>query len=339
MSKNLNALLRYQTIDACLRSSKKEKWSWKDLAKACGERLYEVRNIESIPSRRTILGDIKVMRSGDLKYYAPIDWTSKRGYHYTDANFSIYSYGLSELEKEEFNKGVEILNQIVNRLGMDEVKQIISKLSHIINTSKQSKVPVIQFDQWIHEKGYQWLNLIYGCIKEKKALFISYRPFGGHAGFSGIVSPYLLKEYRNRWYLIAKFHNNGLIYHYALDRLRSTQESLQPFSEDSSFDAAKYFNQVIGITIPENGMVEQVQFRATTLQADYIKSKPLHATQVVLSEDDKGAVFQVEVIINYELEANLLSFGERVEVLAPATLREKMSKRIAVMIGLYNDHT
>lgn len=336
MSKNFNALLRYQTIHSSLQSGKKGKWTWQDLASACGDVLYEVRNVESIPSRRTILGDIKVMREGDLGYRAPIEWSKARGYYYTNAGFSIYNYPLSDIERVEFNKGVVILNQIISRLGMNDVKQIISKLSHIINTSKESGVPVIQFDQWIHEKGFHWLNKIYGSIKDEKALLLSYQPFGNRAGFSGVVSPYLLKEYHNRWYVIAKFHNDGRIYHYALDRIRDVSESLQAFRATPSFDSTQYFGQIIGVTIPDGGVVETVRFKATSLQAAYIKSKPLHSTQVVVSEAEDWVFFELKVILNYELEANLLSFGERVVVLAPKSLREKLKKRIGVLNELYS---
>ena len=72
------------------------------------------------------------------------------------------------------------------------------------------------------------------------------------------------------------------------------------------------------------------------LHTPYIRTKPLHKSQIVVEIDEDGnGIFQMEVILNYELEKELLGFGEGIEVLAPKTLVDSIGKRIKAAASLY----
>ncbi|MEG0187151.1 MAG: WYL domain-containing protein, partial [Algoriella sp.] len=71
MATNKIALIRYQTIDKCLQNQFR-KWTLEDLIEKVSEALYEYEGITSGVSKRTIQGDIQVMRSEKLGYNAPI---------------------------------------------------------------------------------------------------------------------------------------------------------------------------------------------------------------------------------------------------------------------------
>ena len=45
--------------------------------------------------------------------------------------------------------------------------------------------------------------------------------------------------------------------------------------------------------------------------------------------EDGSAIFQMEVVLNYELEKDLLGFGEGVKVLSPRILVHNMSRRLS----------
>src|SRR5262245_56086157 len=83
MSVNKLALIRYKTIDECLRN-KLRKWTLEDLIEKVSDTLYDLEGIESGVSRRTIQADIQVMRSDKLGYNAPIVVTEKKYYSYDD---------------------------------------------------------------------------------------------------------------------------------------------------------------------------------------------------------------------------------------------------------------
>ena len=62
-------------------------------------------------------------------------------------------------------------------------------------------------------------------------------------------------------------------------------------------------------------------------------TKPLHPSQRELDPD--GCVVEIEVFINRELESLILSYGDQVEVLAPASLRGKMKERFRNVLSKY----
>ena len=71
MPANRNALIRYKTIDNCLRNPYR-RWTLEDLVDACSDALYEYEGIDKGISKRTAQMDIQMMRSEKLGYNAPI---------------------------------------------------------------------------------------------------------------------------------------------------------------------------------------------------------------------------------------------------------------------------
>ena len=61
MPANKNALIRYKTIDNCLRNHY-HRWTLEDLVNACSDALYEFEGINKGVSLRTVQGDIQMMR-------------------------------------------------------------------------------------------------------------------------------------------------------------------------------------------------------------------------------------------------------------------------------------
>ena len=78
-----NALIRYRTIDRCLRNHYR-KWTLEDLIDACSDALSEYEGRDENVSRRTVQADIQMMRSDKLGYNAPIVVRQNRYYTYED---------------------------------------------------------------------------------------------------------------------------------------------------------------------------------------------------------------------------------------------------------------
>jgi predicted DNA-binding transcriptional regulator YafY len=72
----------------------------------------------------------------------------------------------------------------------------------------------------------------------------------------------------------------------------------------------------------------KVVFFAQRKTTPYIMTKPLHPSQEIEEERADGTVFSLNVIWNFELERELLGFGESIEVLLPHRLREGIKRRL-----------
>ncbi|MFN5648878.1 MAG: WYL domain-containing protein, partial [Sphingobacteriales bacterium] len=110
MPANRNALIRYKTIDQCLRNRRK-RWTLEMLLDAVSDALYEYEGIDKGISRRTIQGDIQMMRSDKLGYNAPIIIKDRKYYTYEDPEYSITNKPLSEQDLHRINEAVEMLRQ------------------------------------------------------------------------------------------------------------------------------------------------------------------------------------------------------------------------------------
>jgi predicted DNA-binding transcriptional regulator YafY len=82
--------------------------------------------------------------------------------------------------------------------------------------------------------------------------------------------------------------------------------------------------------------VTKVRIRAYGVQAEYLRSTPLHKSQSEShSKHGEFAEFTYRLCITPDLESQLLAMGENVEVLEPEELREEMKKRIDSMSNYY----
>lgn len=110
MPVNKNALIRYKTIDRCLRN-RYRRWTLDDLVEACSDALYEMEGIFRGVSVRTVQADIQIMRSDKLGYNAPIEVYDGKYYRYADDDYSISESPLSTEMCELISLAVERLDE------------------------------------------------------------------------------------------------------------------------------------------------------------------------------------------------------------------------------------
>lgn len=134
MPSNLNALIRYKTINSCLYGGRR-KWSLDELIDRCSEALTEYRGRKSSVSERTVRDDIHVMRSDILGFNAPI--RQKEGlYWYDDPYYSILSISLTD--SGLLNKILEMLIRIRPEVSHPELELLIEKLSSLSGIKSSS---------------------------------------------------------------------------------------------------------------------------------------------------------------------------------------------------------
>ncbi|WP_207532438.1 helix-turn-helix transcriptional regulator [Desertivirga arenae] len=336
MPVNRNALIRYRTIDNCLRH-KYKKWTLEDLIEACSDALYEFQGIDKGVSRRTVQADIEMMRSNKLGYEAPIIVIDKKFYTYSDKNYSITNIPLTNQDMQVLTEVADLLKQFKGFSHFAEVNEMVSKLEDKIYVQKTSATSVIDFEKNDHLKGLEFLEMIRKAIISKTALCFTYRSFRARDESTFCISPYLLKEYRNRWFVLCLAHKKSSpILTLALDRIVSVEKAeTEPFRENISLDLGTYYSDVIGVTKHPGQKDCEVVFRIDHENAPYIITKPLHPTQKLLTETAEGKIFSIRVILNYELERELLGFGCKLRVLGPRTLVNRIKENLAKALECY----
>ena len=127
MPANKNALIRYKTIDKCLRN-RFRRWTIDDLVDACSDALYDMEGIMKGVSVRTVQGDIQMMRSDKLGFNAPIEVYDNKFYRYADRDYSISDNPLNADDYELVAKAVTLISEVPEDKTLIELKAVLSKL-------------------------------------------------------------------------------------------------------------------------------------------------------------------------------------------------------------------
>ena len=334
MPVNKLALLRYKTIDNCLRN-RQRKWTLDDLVEHCSEALYEYEGIENGVSRRTIQLDLQNMRSEKLGYSAPIIVTDRKYYIYEERDYSITKNPLSRQDVEVLTGVVGILKQFKGFGYYSEMTEMVSKLEDRIYKQQHAGVSYIDFEKNELLKGLEFIEPLHKAILKRQTLLITYQSFKSKKPVNRVVYPYLLKEFRNRWFLLVMNKSDKEAQLMALDRMAGVNEiNGEPFIEPA-FDVHNFFTDVIGVSKHLSDRPQRVVLRVDKSTAPYIITKPLHPSQQVNKNDETGMIVTINVVLNLELEREILGFGDHMTVLTPRNLKNRILKRLKSAVEKY----
>jgi predicted DNA-binding transcriptional regulator YafY len=244
---------------------------------------------------------------------------------------------LSEEEITALDYSTALLQQLKGSRIFDQFETAINRLIEGYRVSKligKSEKQLIQVEEPVATGGNEWLEMILQAIVSQTTLEIEYAKFGAPVK-QHLLSPYLIKEYRNRWYVVGFSDAPRKVLILALDRINRIRKSKSPFYSDPTFQAADYFQYSFGITHTAAASPEKIVVTFDKEQAPYILAQPLHHSQVVLSESAKGVTVQLTVYVTAELIMSLLSYGPGVEVKEPLALRKTMQEKIEAMQRVY----
>ena len=336
MPLNRNTLMRIRTIDSCLRR-RQRLWTLEDLRKACENALYDYEGICGI-STRTIQRDIELMRGDKLGYYAPIIVKDKKYYTYEDPNYSITQLPLSKRDMEELNSAMDIIRHYGCFQSMSGQEDILARMQDQIECQEDHK-QVVYLETNAKLKGLHFLGALYEHIRRKEALTVQYQSFKSRSQTTFRLSPYILKEFNNRWFLLAHSHKKKNLVTIALDRVVSISKNEQEkYVENTFFEPEKYFGEMVGVTRELDSKPEIVTIWVNSETAPYVLTKPMHSSQqLVRRNPDASIVISLNVILNLELERLILGYGRHMEVIAPRTLRNRIASAILMSATRYQE--
>lgn len=339
MPANKNALIRYKTIDNCLRN-RFRRWTLADLVEACSDALRDAEGIGKGVSVRTVQADIQTMRSDKLGYNAPIEVYDYKYYRYADPDYSIMNMPMSQNDFDVMQKAVDMLRQLEGFEQFSEMADVVSRLQDKLAIARSHRKPIIHFDSVPHLKGLQLLSPLYNHIAHRQTLRIRYQSFNARRSTEYVLYPYLLKEFRNRWFLFGSKAGSMLLYNLALDRIVSVEPATGvPFRDNPEFDPEHFFDNVIGVSKNLHARPCHIVFWASAEQSKYIATKPLHSSQQLVSKNpaDRSCVFQIEVVTNFELYSVLMSYGPGLKVIYPRDAARFMRQQLTKAASLYGD--
>ena len=324
MAQNKNALLRYRTIDRCLRNTGR-RWTLQDLVDACSNALYEYEGKQDLVSTRTVQFDIQMMRSDRLGYEAPIEVFDKKYYRYADPEYSISNRPLSQHDIDVLNRTIDLLRQFDEFDRYHDMADVVSRLQDKV-ASVSKRRPIVDFERNPNLKGLEHLNALYDIIASRQTVCVNYRSFNSRHPRPFFLFPYLLKEYRNRWFLFGSRAGDMKLFNLALDRIVDFHICPDiPYKDNPEF-GEDFFDDVVGVTKHSRLKKEHIALCADNSQASYILTKPIHSSQQLIEKNnaDGSMTFSLDVVVNNELIAQLLTFGHGIRILEPTSLANRL---------------
>lgn len=361
MPANKNAVIRYQILDELL-SDRHHYYTRKDLCEKCNEKLIEKGYPEV--SKRTIeldLYDIDTEFDG-----ISIDWEFvKDGKHivrYEDQSRSIFTKKLSDDETRFLNEVLNTLGQFSGLDNFEWLDALQARLSEANNnTSKAEDIrrTIISFSKnpyLNNEDGSQVSNALAGlfsAIANKVVVNVEYRKFGQQKSSFYDVYPYLLKQYNDRWYLICQLVNaeRNFLMNLPLDRMFAFKEVPEIPYKECYCDIDERYEDIVGVTYHDDMEVKTILFAISNAKAPYIKTKPIHGSQTLLSSIEQERLhqkypelgdyvfYQIQCIPNNELKELFFSFDKEIVVINEDLQQEiinELSRQIAVYQRIIN---
>ncbi len=334
MPLNRNTLMRIRTIDACLQR-RQRRWTIEDLRQACEDALYDYEGIDSV-SLRTVQRDIELMRGDKLGYYAPIVVRDRKYYEYEDPEYSITQRPLSKQDIAELSSAIDIIRHYQGFQVMGGQEDILARMMDQVQV-QESRQQVVYIETNNKLKGQQFLGTLYDFIIRKDPIAVDYQSFKARSGKRYLISPYLLKEFNNRWFLIGYNRKSNDVQTMALDRIVAVSRDEEgTFVENTFFKADEYLDSMVGVTRDLASKTSHVVLRVDADQAPYVLTKPLHVSQKLISkEKDRSVLLSLDVVLNRELERLILGYGCHMEVVSPLSLRRHIARHAGRMAGMY----
>ncbi len=287
---------------------------------------------------RTLKGDLQVLRE---EYDAPVIWDAKRrGYCYTEAFDLDVRISLNKKDVAALHTALRILEQYNQLSIFQDIRGAISKIENSVkfHTRPDELNKFIQLEQVPFFKGSELIPIFVEATQQRAKIIFQHQRFDSEEVREHEVLPYLLKEFRNRWYLVAWSINYKQIRIFGLDRV--VQESIQVIQGDfdaPEFDVEQYFKYSLGITVYPDRHPEDVILSFEATQGRYFKTQPFYPfyPEDISIDNEKELRVKLRIIINDELIRTIAQYGKEVKVISPISLADTIKNYFKQGLDIY----
>ena len=217
--------------------------------------------------------------------------------------------------------------QIINDSFSENSQTIFDNLL-LVNAYKQaennSEIMIFEKRQ---ASGLHNLEGLIFAIKNSKVITFTYTKHEEDVETKRVIEPYALKEFKNRWYLLANEIDGKdfVLKTFGLDRISELQIPNKTFKKQQT-DIDALFKNSFGIISTLHETPEEIVISFTSHQGKYIKSLPLHHSQEILIDDENELRIKLNLVPAFDFEQELLQHSEHFKIISPKNFKEKMNE-------------
>lgn len=292
-------------------------------------------------AERTLKEDLNQMRE---RYRAPIQYSRRLGGYRYERPFDLKTVEI-ELTNQDvaaLKNAVATLNQFRDLAVFADFRGAVEKIEQAVRfriSQPLTSQAYIAFEAVPPGRGNELLDTLLVACMNKEVIQFEYQKYDDPAPRLRTVFPHLMKEHRNRWYIIGYELYPPQVRVFGLDRvvastLKSTGLSIEP----PLFDAEAYFRPALGVAVYDDP-AEEVIFSFTRTQGLHFRAQPFYPFReedILIDTDDEFRV-KLSIIINQELVFELARLGNSVKVMAPQTLIQKLTTFLLNAFNQYKE--
>ena len=336
MPANKDQLLRYQVLNACFKDTSR-LYDINALVDCCQKEM--LRQYEKSVSKRSVQNDIALLQLPP--YNVEFDEVLKKHhyYRYADTTFNLAVVSnLSEREKTALHDTVELLRPMCEDPDTSTplMQWMFMSLQRLESGKPLAeKSPCVAFENNESLAGMGNFNPLLECIMNQQPVTLHYKSFRSTMARNINVHPYFLKQYNNRWFLIATAEEYDTIAAYALDRILTVSIWKAEYIPCAT-DLETIFADTIGVTLRKGMKLHQVVLKIDARRYPYVETKPFSNRQKIVEYNAETVTISFPITINPELVSEILSFGSDIEVIEPAMLRDEIAHQVASLNDKYS---
>jgi len=309
-------------------------------------RLRGTNTIGDVMSK-VIVRKLKDLIEEDSEGQVTIKRTKAGGYYYAESNSKKYAKDY-RLFKDDLHRKDE--NLLLMAKGFFDqfpklqsgysvaVDKILKTRSYRGEIKRLDKINLVEVGGGNLDKGLDWVEEIITAMIEKKTIHIEYKKNDQEKAKKKILSPYILKKFESKWYLVAYDHTSKYEQKtniFTIGKIQEIYNSEVTFVDDAYFSAKDYFKYSIGIWHYHNDKPAKVKIQVLDKeQWNKCIDEPIHHTQKVIS--DKESILEIVVYHTPELEKLILKYGPSIKILSPSTLVEWTKETFKKAFDLYS---
>ena len=224
----------------------------------------------------------------------------------------------------EFDDQPEINERILEAFDTFNALNITDRLSNHIHFEKR------------RPQGTEHLYGLLHAIKNQVQIKFTYQKYWADELTERMVEPYALKEFKNRWYVLANDLKDNRVKSFALDRLTDLEITKRKFQFPNDFNINEHYKYCFGIISPNGLKPQEVILSFDPFQGKYIKSLPLHESQQILIDNEDELRIKLTLFITHDFFMELLSYGENLKVIEPESLINDLKSTFKNVLKLYD---
>jgi len=239
-----------------------------------------------------------------------------------------------EIEYSKKEKGYFISSGEMDTTNFERRMEAFDTLNALNLTKDLSSLILLE------SRRPQGTENIYGilhAIKNRLQISFNYQKFWEEAISQRTVAPYALKEFKNRWYIMAKDLKDNRVKSFALDRLSKLELTNTHFEFPKDHSIEETYKYCFGIISPDKNEPQEIILSFNAFQGKYIKTLPLHTTQEILLDNVQELRIKLKLCITYDLIVELLSYSHHMKVLEPKSLADEIKSLHQKAFDQYNE--